>query len=507
LRAAVRGFIFGYFWALTAFWFLREIEPVVPFAMAGVLALFITLWAAAIPSLERCLLLPVKTRLLGSEALAEFHSKSLFREILLLASLSALWCLTEWLRSWVFTGLPWDFLGSTQWHFITLIQICEWTGVYGISFVMIAANIALAMLLAPTTRWRWAPAVFAALLLLAALFVGLLPEKKANTSPIDVALVQCDISQRRHANIAQAQEALDVCMNLSEKAIAEASKAGRKLSFIIWPETAVPYPLLETSSSFSLMYRYRLFDLIRSCQTPFLLGSLFYGDIPERDGHRPAYNAALLIDTTPKLADFYFKEHLVPFGEFVPLGDKFPKFNKALGMGRNLKSGTRFNPLEVSPSAYAGISICYEDVFPYISRAHALNGANLLLVITNDAWYPKSSEPEQHFINAVFRAVETRLPLLRCGNSNYSVLISPRGEILDSVSKPDPGTSQRATALMRIDVPLRPSLTFHTLYGDVFVLLCGFIAGFGILTALLNWRDLKKALLESLDAKKDGQLE
>ena len=128
LRAAGRGFVWGYFWSLGGFWWLREIEPFAPFAMSGILALFPMAWAAALPALERNLLIPLKTQLAGSENLASHRPSRALAEMALALSLAGLWCLIEWIRSWICTGLPWNFLGSSQWQFNSLIQVCEWTG-------------------------------------------------------------------------------------------------------------------------------------------------------------------------------------------------------------------------------------------------------------------------------------------------------------------------------------------------------------------------------------------
>ncbi len=149
------------------------------------------------------------------------------------------------------------------------------------------------------------------------------------------------------------------------------------------------------------------------------------------------------------MAGRYDKVHIVPFGEFIPLNDTFPVIGELVGMGRNLTPGKAFRPLDLTKDVRAGVMICYEDVFAYAARELVRNGANFLLVITNDAWYPTSTEPEQHYANAVLRTVETRLPMLRCGNSNYSVLIDQFGRTVDSVTKRiDPETGDaRADAV------------------------------------------------------------
>ena len=186
----------------------------------------------------------------------------------------------------------------------------------------------------------------------------------------------------------------------------------------------------------------------------------------------------------------------MPFGEFIPLNDKFPAIGRLVGMGRNLTPGKAFRPVDLTKDVRAGIMICYEDVFAYAARELVRNGANFLLVITNDAWYPTSTEPEQHYANSVLRTVETRLPMLRCGNSNYSVLIDQFGRTVDSVTKRiDPATGmfeltpweqKPAAAVMTVRVPKNYRPTFYVKYGNVFVMQLWVIFAGGCAVAMRN---------------------
>ena len=190
--------------------------------------------------------------------------------------------------------------------------------------------------------------------------------------------------------------------------------------------------------------------------------------------------------------------HIVPFGEFVPFGREFPVLNRIVGMGRNLSRGPEFRPLEILPGIRAGISICYEDIFPYISRAHVKRGANILLVVTNDAWYPTSNEPVQHFVNSMFRAIETRLPMIRIGNSNYSVVIEPTGHVSQTVfrtadGRPDPGLQKRGCSIMKLSYRNFPEPSFYTRYGNVFIGLCGALFLLVLTAALHGWRTYHQA--------------
>ena len=268
------------------------------------------------------------------------------------------------------------------------------------------------------------------------------------------------------------------------------------LKLIVWPETAVPYAYTG-GAEISDLYREKIGEFINRWKVPFLLGSIDFQPSAKKTGQfdYDVFNAALFVNESGgHVRDRYYKVHRVPFGEYVPFGNEFPELNRMIGMGRNLTPGKRLNPIEVIPGVKAGVSICYESVFPFISRGHAVNGANLLLVISNDAWYPTSFEPDQHYVNGLFRAIETRLPLLRCGNSNYSVLISPRGELLESVSpKNDPGKRMRAAKKVLVPVPIDPKPTFYSMYGNVFIAICGFLALSALIAAFANWRLFRTA--------------
>ena len=198
--------------------------------------------------------------------------------------------------------------------------------------------------------------------------------------------------------------------------------------------------------------------------------------------------------------------HIVPFGEFVPFGREFPILNRLVGMGRNLCRGPGFRPLEILPGLHAGISVCYEDIFSYISRAHAKKGANILLVVTNDAWYPTSNEPVQHFANSLFRAVETRLPMIRIGNSNFSVVIDPTGHVSRTLFRTgdgrlDPGIQKRGSGILDLRYQEFPRKTFYTRYGNIFIGLCAAVFLIVLMFSLQNWRRFHQAFEDTLQNK------
>jgi apolipoprotein N-acyltransferase len=171
----------------------------------------------------------------------------------------------------------------------------------------------------------------------------------------------------------------------------------------------------------------------------------------------------------------------VPFGEFTPFERLFPWLTDIIGMGRSLTAGREFTVFELPRGARAGVNICYEDIFPEISRQFVRRGANVLMTLTNDAWYAESAGSRQHLIHAVFRATENRRPLLRAGNNSDTCLILPDGRIVGLLYDLDTG-SRFVRAARCYDVPVwqKQELTFYTRYGDVFAYGCA-------LAMLLTW--------------------
>ena len=141
-------------------------------------------------------------------------------------------------------------------------------------------------------------------------------------------------------------------------------------------------------------------------------------------------------------------------------------------MGRDIVSGADHSPVKLAPGVNAGVAICYEGVFGYITRESALRGANILIVLSNDAWYPASSEPEQHLANAVMRAVETGLPMIRSGNNGGSGVVTPSGRFTqcytENGKRPELWRG-RAINKVQVKMSLTPRRTFYVKHGEYFI--------------------------------------
>jgi len=538
-RAWRCGYYWGFGWAIVSFFWIREIELILPLPLAAYLALFPAFWAYAIPFMQRQIYVPNEIQLKGFQAEQLHERTGKKKELLFITTLAAWWCILEWVRSWLFTGLPWNNLATTQWQNLSFIQICEYTGIYGVSFIIVFTNLAIFHSylswkngLATGRYKRSISFVVAMLMLLLNFLVGSKAIVRANNPdgriPFTASVIQGNIPQSRAATLEQVTYSLGQHKKLTEKALDKAElnamqilndlkETGRTSSFqessllkgkpdiVIWSETAVPIPY-TFKHSLGHQYRQIVQNIIKKYKTPFLLGTLDYKSGTEGE---IAYNSAFLIDTDGNIADKYHKKHIVPFGEFVPFADMFPWLVDMIGMGRGLSRGTRTDPLTLKKNIHAGTSICFEDVFPYITRDQARSGANMLLTVTNDAWYPLSDEPEQHLANSVFRAIETRLPFIRCGNNSGSCVISETGQITDSVSKkfdvkqqlflPDPATKEEGFATFSIAVQKSPHATFYTRNGDLFIHVCLSLIFVVAAFCAAKWRAKKEILLKAFD--------
>lgn len=502
-RGAINGFVWGFAFAAVSFNWFREIGAAFPYIAAFVLALFPMVWGGLIPFLYRNIVVPVTARREGYEAeqLALLRP-SPWHETLFCIVAAALWVSLEWIRSWVGTGLPWNTLATTQWQNPSLLQVCEWSSFYGISFLVAMGNVAVYLALRGFYRMlqrgqyarMWPTLITVCLIVAVMISVSRKGQDAARPNPaiprdpsdqiIRVGAIQTNTPVSWGKPVGDKSAILNRLINLSLM-LAKNDKP----DFILWPETAVPLVYRRSQE-----YQDAIRDLSKMIKIPILIGS---ADL-SADGCN--YNSAFLIDASGKLSDRYDKVHIVPFGEFIPFGSMldtlFPDLRRRFMLPNDLTPGQQFNPVEIIPGVRLGISICFEDVFPYVSRREVLAGANLLATITNDAWYPASDEREQHLANAVFRAVETRTFVVRTGNMAPACLIDPAGNIV-RWHKYFPGEPFDGMAVaegyttFEIALPRKSEKTFYTRYGDLFAIGCTVFSLLALLGAAWRWREFK----------------
>jgi apolipoprotein N-acyltransferase len=363
------------------------------------------------------------------------------------------WVTHEWVRGWLFSGFGWNGLGVALHGTWPLIQIAEFTGVTGLSFVVVFGNV-----IALTTpirlyfeaRTREMRPHFDFTLTLAGM-VGLCAfglysvQNRQGAKPLRVAAVQADIPQQEKFDPQFSAQIFARFSRLSDLAL----RSSPPPDVLIWPESSMPDPVHDPNTESNQF----LTEFSASSKTDLLLGTL---DVEDRHD----YNAAVLISGGTHQMQIYRKVHLVPFGEYIPLKRLLffaESFTKEVG---NFAPGTEYT---ISPVDGHRIStaICYESIFPDLMRRFVKQGSELFVLITNDGWFGESSAPFQHLRMGVVRAVENRRYMVRDANTGISAIIDPYGRI-ESSTRIGMRTILDGTAHFRSD------LTFYTRYGDVF---------------------------------------
>lgn len=371
-----------------------------------------------------------------------------------LVTLPILWVALEYLRGILLTGFPWALLGYSQQNFSAAIQSADVTGVYGVSFLLVAVNCALAWVItAPRKKLAWLGVGATLIMTLTHIGYGLWQ----NAQPLEqraeqlrVSLIQGDIGQAVKWRPENRQNSIDVYQRLSIQAMQQSS------DLLIWPEAATPF-FFQDDSKLSQRVRKLTVEL----KVPLLFGSPAYEPLP--GGRYKYFNSAFLLSADGLVLGRSDKIHLVPFGEYVPFGRLLTFINKlVVGVGD-------FSPGHVAPLMLngnkIGVLICYEAIFPQLSRNYVRKGSRLLVNLTNDAWFGQSSAPYQHLAMARFRAIENRIWMARAANTGVSALISPTGRI--SLAGPIFQPLQLTGT-----VGLGAEGTFYTRFGDVFAYLC-----------------------------------
>ena len=369
-----------------------------------------------------------------------------------------LWVSLEYIRSTHSEfGFSWLGLGYSQFKTLHVIQMAEITGVYGISWLIMLLNAGLYL---AWKTWR-EPGNVGARFISVTLLVfacwwgyGSVVMDRPNTdknSGLTVGLIQVNVEQFMKWNPVFQKVVMGKYRDLTLVA------AQSKPQLIVWPETAMPFYYNQHPVGTEFVN-----DLARQTQTPILFGSPHKEN---KDGHTTHYNSAYLVSETGDTQNRYDKIHLVPFGEFVPFRELLFFVEKMVEMIGDFGRGKEATLFDVA-GYKAGVSICYEIIFPDLIRQAVKNGANFLINITNDAWFGKSAASYQHMSMGALRAVENRVPIVRAANTGISGTIDANGALRDETD-----LFVEAAKITKI-TPRQRGLTFYTAYGDVFSWIC-----------------------------------
>jgi len=376
----------------------------------------------------------------------------------------SVWVCLEYIRGWLFTGFPWAILGYSQYLNLPAMQIADITGVWGVSFLVMLVNVAVVEIIWSVKnklrlRLRIV-SVFLGLILSVALFYGYIKLYQRPTAneqrPIKISVIQGNIPQDLKWEPAAREEIIGKYLHLTREALKD------KPDLIIWPEAAIP-AVIEDSPEYFKEIR----DFTREMRIPLLLGAV-------RNKRELYYNNAILLSGDGELVGEYSKLHLVPFGEYIPLRKALPFLETVVPIG-DFSAGQEYTVF-TNDTIHFSVLICFEDLFPGLSRRFVNQGADFLVNITNDAWFGKTSSPYQHFSASVFRAVENRVPVVRAANTGVSGFIAPSGRII------------YATGIFIDDAKTQElgfyskKRTLYSRFGDIFVFICLLFVSYGIIS-------------------------
>lgn len=374
------------------------------------------------------------------------------------------WVTLEFIRSYALTGFPWSSLGYSQYRFLYGIQYADITGVYGVSFLVVAVNSAVADFFILKRRRAEMPlysvsytfisyAVFFVLLLALLSYGFWRIHQQRPGNPVRVSIIQGNIEQDKKWEPGYQDEVMRIYKELTEKA-AESTP-----SLVIWPETAVPFYFgYDTAHSRDLV------EFQRRINAYLLFGSVMVKSPPAKGQPPQLTNSAVLLDPEGNISYVYDKIHLVPFGEYVPLRSILFFLDKLVAGIGDYKPGNKVIKAHTSIGSF-GTFICYEIIFPGLVRKSFSKDGDFMVTITNDAWFGRTSGPFQHFSMAVFRAIENRKPVLRAANTGISGYIDSNGRVLLSTSLFE---RRQETVEMTTD----SSRSFYSKYGDIFSYVC-----------------------------------
>jgi apolipoprotein N-acyltransferase len=425
--------------------------------------------------------------------------------IFVMFGLAGLWVFLEWTRTWLLGGFSWLPLAASQWQRMSILQIAAFTGAGGVSFVLMSMNIGLAAYAHRLFRenkhgfGRRSQEFLAAMFLLLICVATQIQQafnRPAFAVPLGrFAFVQPYIPQAVKWNPAEGPGILKILESLTL-----ATRATNP-DVILWPEATTPWAIKGDDSMRSWVEQ-----LDRTTGVPLVLGSIAIerGKTETDDNW---FNAVFTVDSATGLQPHYYaKRKLVPFGEFVPLRPLLGWIGKFVPIGDDFERGTDLAPLVVKihdrPLAL-GTLICYEDIFPELARESVLAGADILTVHTNNGWFGTGGAAYQHAANSVLRAVETRRPVLRCGNGGWSGWIDEFGSIravltqnsdgeitTDPLRAPEGTIYFRGTQTVAVSADARwiGKHSFYVEHGDWFVAVCIALAAFAFISLRTSTR-------------------
>ncbi len=405
------------------------------------------------------------------------------------------WVALEWTRGWLFGGFGWNGLGVVLHRDLAMIQIADLTGVWGLSWLIAYVNLMMVIVLRRLIgelgpaflrriRWEFSLSVGLVVAVFSYGVRALIANDAGPTVPLRVAAIQPNIPQVEKFDPQFEGKVLETLGRLTSLALLSPSKP----QLLIWPEATTPRPLFGDEDT----YRFVLEQAKRN-NFGLLLGSIDFDPAKDED-----YNIAALFTEAGTDVQMYRKMHLVPFGEYLPLRPIFAPLAGQMVPG-DFTPGRSFTLLHLrEPAISFAALICFEDTVGDLTRRFVASGAQLLVNVTNDGWFADSPAAEQHLANAIFRAVETRRPLMRCGNTGLTGSVDPFGRVarFDRPTRTHFPTTvipflkpfEQGFVAGQLAVPTANRMTFYTRHGDWLPHLCAGLAIFALARSAVKKR-------------------
>ena len=383
------------------------------------------------------------------------------------------------------TSFPWNQLGMSQIDNLALSRLATYTGVYGISFLIVAVNciLAAAILL---RGWRKRSACLVAGIALAALLQsGTRWHPAAEASPATAMLLQPNLnvngndiwtgdlfdqnmqhftalSENRCNPYMEGMPETDAPWQHPDCTSSASATAHSTVDLIAWPESPAPYRAEDPR------FQHWIAALAQDAHAPMIVGDVAFVRNSVQPDQLDIYNSASFVSPAGAFVGRYDKMHLVPFGEYIPFQNWLWFAHSLTAQVGTMAHGTQRNLFLTQGHAY-GVFICYESIFAVEVRQYALLGADVLVNLSDDGWYGDTSAPWQHLNMARMRAVENHRWLLRDTNSGVTAAIDPYGRVVQSLPR-----HTQSTLLAHFGY--ESDLTFYTVHGDLFAWLCAIIA-------------------------------
>ena len=402
---------------------------------------------------------------------------------------AATWVALEMLLARIFTGFPWNLLGESQYHIVPLIQFASFTGIYGVSFLIVWTSVSLlcgvaAIFGKPSQRSPWMGEIilpFTAVFI--TMFYGFhqLAHPAAPSREVKVALVQPGIPQSMIWDETQNRERFRELMDLSETALES------RADVLIWPEAALPGTPFDENGQIGEP----ISELARRHKAWLIIGG---DDIEASPAETNYFNASFLINPEGKLEARYHKRGLVIFGEYIPLVRWLPFIKWFTPITGGYTAGT--SPVQfklwrtaasearlhldiandsmtaTSSNLQTSVLICFEDVFPHLARKSVEPDTDFLVNITNDGWFGEGAAQWQQAAAATFRAIENGVPLIRCANTGITCWIDSTGRWQQIFSDKTGSVYGVGFMIGTIPLPDKHPETFYNQHGDVFGWTC-----------------------------------